>query len=285
MNELYVQMMRQQNLSDNAECVFFEKLQNTQRQKRTKPAFRTAIILACVLLLIPITVMAVENIFGLVVVEETGKVVINEKPGIGLDIRFEDIKSHPIKAFSKHLRTIEGVRTVYYDSWDTAEEDLGIDLLSNSLIDDEKTAAFACFSEKGMPYRKMCEGVYLGSDDQLYRAQISAAYKRENVVFVVKAELTAEHPSMSEERLREYHGIRIAYYEEYKPAVTTQQYVTPNGIPVTICKIDIGKSPEYDAYFAVNDTSYTVSIVGWEGVVDDAKLHTLLCEILDGFII
>lgn len=283
MNEIYTKLMKQQSLSQEAKAEFYEKLEHAHTRRRVDPVLRTAVIAACVLLLIPVTILAVENIFGVVVINRVEQATVRNQPGVGLDIRFDNVKNHPITDFSKRLQTLKKSQVVGYESWEEAEKDLGMDLLSNSICTDGKTARIGQYTGKGNPPGKHCEGIYSCVDSQLCHARIAAAYQRGPVKFVVGAEITAEHPTVTDERLKQYHGTSIAYFEKYDPNVTTEQYVTKSGIPVTICTVDLGDMAEHTAYFAVNDISYGVRIIGCEGSWDDSAIYGVLCEILEGF--
>lgn len=287
MNETYTKLMMRQRLSEEANTAFYEKLENTAPRKKTKPALQAAVIAACICLLIPVTVFAVENIFGVVIANRVEWATDKGQPAIGVDIRFDNIKNHPITDFSEHLRTLDDALVVYYDSWEDAEADLGIELLSNSVCTDEKTARISCYyyMDKENSLREHCEGTYIGRDGQLYLAKISAAYQRNQVKFVVSAELTAEHPTITDAQLQGYHSTSIAYFLKYGPNATTEQYTTKNGIPVTICTVNFEDFSEYAAYFAVNDISYKICIVGCEGVWDDSAIYAVLCEVLEGFVL
>ncbi len=283
MNEIYKSMIVQQKLSEEAKAAFYEKLECARIKKQAKPVLRWAAIAACILLLIPVTVLAVENIFGIVLLNRSEQVIVNDQPGIGLEIRFDNVLPHPITAFSQRLQTLDQNSVFYYDSWEKAEEDLGISLLSNTVCTNENTVQVNYYTEEKSMLRKHCEGTYRCTDGQLYYAKISAAYQRDKVTFLVNAEITAEHPTVTQKQLQQYHGTSIAYYQSYDPNVTTKHYTTKNGIPTTVCTIDLGNLAEYTAYFAVNNISYEVRIVGSEGIYDDSVIYPVLCNVLDGF--
>lgn len=283
MNETYAKLMMQQHLSEGAKATFHEKLKKGSAHRKVTPALRAALIAIFVCMLIPVTVLAVENIFGIVIINRVEKATVHEQSGIGLEIRFDNIKSRPVTDFSTHLQMIDNTSLVYYDNWEVAEADLGIDLLSNSICTDKETAQIDYCTDSGEQPGKSCEGMYRGVDGQLFSSRISAAYRRKQVKFVVSAKITTDHSSMTDAQLQEYHGTSIVYFQKYDPNVTTEQYTTKNGIPVTICAVALDGLTEYSAHFAVNNISYGVRIVGCEGVWDDAHVYAVLREILEGF--
>ena len=108
---------------------------------------------------------------------------------------------------------------------------------------------------------------------------------------MITANMTTDHPLMTEELFLVYHGFGERYYEE-TDKITVEQYVTENGIPVTIyySKADDWKYIDPMAYFSVNNVSYHVQITSWGGNYDEKtaedtneRLINFVKEILEGF--
>lgn len=285
MNEEYTELMMQQSLSADADAAFFEKLENTSGKKKCFISWKVAVATVCILLLIPVTAWAVESIFGTATVIKTHDITYRDKPGIGLQIHYEDIESYPIVEFPKHLQTLSEKELLTFDTWADAEQYLGIPLLSNPVLTDENTLLCIDNYWPTAPAGARCHGYCLVEDGQLFYGTIRAVYERNKVSFTVSAELTASHPTKTEEALRECHGIHIEYAADCDSEVTTNRIVTQNGIPVTILSVGIGRSTEYIALFAVNDISYQVRSVGMKGAWNNDIVYAAILEVLDGFIL
>ena len=61
MNEAYTKFMLQQDLTQAADTAFYEKLEKGHTTKPHMSVWKAAIAVACVLLLIPVTVWAAER--------------------------------------------------------------------------------------------------------------------------------------------------------------------------------------------------------------------------------
>lgn len=281
MKDTYTKLMLQQHTSPEGDAVFFEKLEKTG--KKPRPVWKVAIAVACILLLVPVTVWAAETIFRTTTVIKTSDITVHGEPGIGMQIRYETIKSHPILEFSDHLQTLTENTLIAFDSWAQAEADLGIKLLSNPVLTDENTHR-AYDNHWIQEYAgEHCHGYYVGADGQLFYGTIRAVYERNNLTFSVSAKVTADHPAKTEEMLREYHGIHIGYATDWDSQVTTSNIVTKNGIPVTILAIGIGESTSYIALFAVNDISYEIRSIGTDGAWNNDAVYASIVEVLEGF--
>lgn len=292
MSNPYRKLMEQQHLSDQAKQTVYNNLHSTEPNKLRFAFLKAAVAVACIMLMIPISVLAVEYIFSIARFDRVENATIMDQPGIGYTIRFDTIRNRPITDFSEDLQKLEKTTLVSYDSWEDAEEDLGIDLISNSILTDGETEQILPYVPKGTPQAPHCEGVYLVADGQLYASHISAVYKRSRVNFEVSAHITAEHPKIADEELKRLHGFEYIYFQEDDPSFKTEQYTTKNGIPMTICIANTTGSSEgsvgftdFNVYFAVNDISYKVWVCGCEGAWNDAHIYSVLCEILEGFTI
>ena len=281
MKDAYTKLMVQQHTSADADAVFFEKLESTGKQH--KSVWKTAIAAACILLMIPVTAWAAETIFGVTKVTRFNNITYRDEPGVGLKIQYEDIQSYSISDFPEYLQTLSEKTLLTFDSWTEAKQYLGISLLSNSILTDKNTYRVNDNYWSDAPAGEHCHGYCLVKDGQLYYGTVRATYERNNVTFSVSAEVTAKHPSYTEERLNEYHSIHIEYAEKWDSLVTTSNIVTSNGIPATILAIGIGETTEYIALFAVNDISYQVRSVGMRGGWNDDVVYAAIMEVLDGF--
>ena len=76
MNNPYRNMMEQQHLSEQAKQAFYYNLQHSEHKEKHSFILKMAAVAVCILLLIPITVYAVEHIFGVSVVAMITGIVI-----------------------------------------------------------------------------------------------------------------------------------------------------------------------------------------------------------------
>lgn len=289
MKNRYHDLMEQQKLSDQAKEAFFTKLQSAKTEKRAIPFYKAIAAAACLVLLIPVLVLAAEQIFGDVNVKRVENATVHDQPGIGYEVRFHALQSHPITDFSPQLQQLKETKQISYASWEAAQKDLGIGLLANKLCADGEAEAIVPYMAEEASRTTHCQGVYTVTDGQLSASRIQAAYKRSGVKFTVSARLTAERYSKTDGQ--QAPGFTYLYYQKADPKVTTEQYTTKNGIPVTVCIVqaedsaDAAGFTEYHAYFAVNDVAYAVSVIGCDGSWEDTHIYAVLCEVLEGFVI
>lgn len=300
MKDAYTKLMLQQHTAKDA--AFYEKLENTNAAIKRKPVWKAAIVAACFLLLIPMTAWAAESIFGIT------RITIGEgkdwegKDAVVFHREVENVEHIPITEFSAYLQELKETQWVYFDSWEDAEEKIGVDFIDNPLLDEEKTQpytrkrtyghdergiAYAALNTKDTPYR----GVYYAADEQFFAASFSAEYYRDRSRFMITTYMTTDHPLMTEEIFLVYHGFGDRYYND-TDSITTEQYVTKNGIPATIFYVDFDNSygliRPY-AYFSVNNISYHIEFTQFGSQNDETaeqtkeRLLALLREILDGF--
>ena len=304
MHDTYTKLMMGQDLSQDVDAAFYEKLENTKPQKKMQPLVRAAIVAACICMMIPVTAWAAKNIFGVAkITVEKGK-DYNGKDAYVMHRDVENVEHIPLEEFSPYLQELKETEWLYFDSWEDAEEKIGVTFLDNTILEDENThpytrqkkyrydergLAYAALKTKATPYR----GVYYAADEQFFSASFSAEYWRSRVKFMITTYMTADHPLMTEEIFLVYHGFGERYYKE-DVNVTIEQYVTKNGIPATIYYTDsdhpFGWIQPY-AYFSVNNISYHIEFTQFDSQDDETDAQTnerllaLMREILDGFVI
>lgn len=320
MKDAYTKLMLQQHTSAEGDADFFEKLQNTGKKPRA--VWKAAVIAACILLMIPVTVWAAESIFGITKVTYTHRPDYYDKPGIGLDIVFENIEDYPIEAFSDHLQELKDFETVLHESWADAEEYLGIDLLDNVHFTAKDTYCKPAFIDSihtttGLSHQKYVQllkrfgknakSLCWTYDEQLVASSIKAEYERDQTIFIVEAMVSVDLPDeMKEVVYNYYHGYSITYVDSNNTQVETQQYMTKAGIPVlivaTTSEANLSDSSIYNdwedliecvAFFAVNDVTYRVNAFYKSFGTYDLdryaspveKVMPALLEFLDGFVI
>lgn len=292
MKDAYTKLMVQQHTT--ADAAFYEKLEQVQAKKQMRPMLRAAMIVLCIGLLIPVTVWAVENIFGVTKVTVCQKPLSDNKSGIGLDIYYENIENHSPKDFSKHIQKLKEGEELLHASLEEVEKYLGLDLVNNPVLTGEDTHQVAAFQEPGKHFQTYCHI----AEDHLLFADVQSVYNRNDIRFKITATATIEHPTIEEDV---YHSTNITYFDHWARDVQTEQYVTQAGIPVLIVKVREGAKYNYGAEygglldcfacFAVNNISYKIEISSWFYDSDDRgrfatpeeKVMTTLLEILEGF--
>lgn len=298
MKDAYTKLMLQQHTVKDA--AFYEKMEQAQPKKRVKPILRAAIVAACLCLLIPVTVYAVTNIFNRVQVTKTERPTMDNKPGLGLDIVYEDIEYHPLSEFSKEVQELTEPTEALYDSWTDAEEYLGIDLIDNSLLTAEDTRRIAAYGVPG----KHCHGLYYVWDGQFAGAKIGTEFQRRGIDFGIYALAMSEYATEYDEDVRTYyHGTSMTYvqYPVREVSISTEEYITKGGIPVLLVTVtrDARNSNDPDeirdliAYFAVNNISYRVMMSSYSIVLSEIEgydnaeemIMATMYEVLDGFVI
>ena len=102
MDKQYKRFMEQQNITEEAHGTFYEKLENAQPLRRSG-RWKVIVAAACIALMIPITVLAAEYIFGTPEVK-LGKLEWCDSSN-GYSIKFDNLDSFPLNTFSKELQT------------------------------------------------------------------------------------------------------------------------------------------------------------------------------------
>lgn len=299
MKDTYKNLMMQQQMSKDADAVFYEKLETVMLKKQL-PVRKAAVIAACLCLLIPVTVWAAESIFGVVKVTQCQRPVSDSKPGIGMDIVYENISDHSLKDLPDHLQNLNENFDILHNSWQEAEAYLGIDLISNPVLEAEDTGKLSAWKEPG----KVCCSRYFVLDGQLFYSNVYAAYQRGDLGVDVKAAVSFDHPTADKTFVQQYcHGTSITFQQfPGRPrTINTEEYCNPAGIPMLITTVSKEKPRDVfddsylfcQAFFAVNDVSYSVIVE--KQTFDTFDLDTYqnprektmaaLLEILDGFVV
>ncbi len=274
MDKQYKKLMEQQNISEEVTAQFYGKLEETKPRSKSI-RWKAALAAACIALMIPVTALAVENIFG------TPKVKIGQLNWIdspnGYSVRFDNVDNFPLDALPKDMRNIDEIKRIPYESWEAAEDALGIDLLNNTFLAKANKIKMR-YDDIGNVH---CKIVYTPFEGQLFYVSPMATYKYDNVQVDVKAKLTVEHPELDEETKQGLHGIEGAITKPENVETTYEEYTTKEGIPVVILRWELGYSVQRTAVFSVNNISYEVTTHS-ELQRDDANKQVLI-DTLDGF--
>ena len=280
MHDEYTRLMNQQTFSSEAELL--EKLQQHTPKKRL-PTYQKVLILAvCLCLLIPTAVFAAETIFDLTSVKIYPGTDFEGNDAVIYDIDFGTVKELPLSDFPEKWQNLtEGV-CLYHDSWAEAQEYLGIDLMENTVLAQEYTAA------KAMRYGDLrwndppehCCTVLRAYENQLYSFTARASYRKENHHIILSAEALVEHPNIPEEVKKVYSGIQYILEEEADAErFHTETYTAANGLIATIISESISESSTfYSAVFRANGIVYRLTVL--DGGADEREI---LIDLLEGF--
>ena len=286
MNNTYRKLMVQQCLSDQAKESIYSKLQK-EEVKSQSFLLRVAIVAACIILIVPITAYAVKSIFGISIVEIIEGDTSTGKFGTGYEVNYPELTSRQLSDFSEEIQTMEDYRLVIYDSWQEAEEELGITLVNNPFLFDGSVTKERSYNlrEEGIGQRVHCFGQYNGLDNQFYRATITAAYRYDDMFITLVSTVTCEHPAISkgEEPNMSWH--RVMYEDRDVNEIVQEQYLAKNGINATLITVDRdrGRSTDYEANFSANGASYRITIHSYDNK-QDAEVKETLKNILESFV-
>lgn len=281
MDEQYKHLMEQQNIPEEINNAFYEKLNSAEEPRRRSVRWNPLLAAACLALMIPITVFAAEYIFGTPKVK-LGKLDWCDSPN-GFSIRFEDLDTFPPEAFPEEVQSFTGYKFFAYESWEEAEEALGIDLLNNTFLTNAEPGD-TYYGDVVAP----CVTLYSSPLGQLHLVGTGATYHYDQLRLTLKATLLVEHPEVDEDTREVLFGEEAGWDE---PA-SYEEYTTKAGIPTVILRITYSNSHSdvvlYSAFFAVNDISY--KLTAWVTLdpeqpspEQEASGKQILLDALDGF--
>ena len=276
MDKQYKNFMKQQNISAQSNRKFYEKLENAGSRKRSI-RWKGLVAAVCIALMIPITVFAAEYIFGTPKVK-LGKLDWYDGPN-GYSITFDQVDSFPMDAFPKELQTLSEHKRIPYDSWEAAEEALGIDLLNNTFLSNAEQITMR-YEDTKYAHSTILYSQHKG---QLYYVSTMASYQYDQLQLDLKAKLTVAHPEMDEETKQALLGLEGAVIKPNDVEISYEEYATKAGIPVVILRKNLDRVIQYTAVFAVNDIAY--ELTAWVSPERQAQEKQILLDALDGFLL
>lgn len=286
MTNSYREMMEQQRLPEHTKQSFYMRLQQEEKKAPVSYIRRFALAAACVLLWIPITVYAVQSIFGISVVQIFRGDAPYEGHGTGYEVSHPEISAKQLEDFPEAIQTMEDYRLVIYDAWNQAEEELGITLVNNAFFQKEGVTKELSYdlSEEGVYRRVHCFGQYNGKNNQFYRATVTAAYRYDNMHITLRTVVTCRHPDISQEEEQRMHETGVYYRDHDVEEIYQEQYQASNGIHANIVTVDRrgGDATDYEATFSVDGISYRITIKSYEPNRNEEAKQYLL-EILEAF--
>lgn len=287
MHNNYRDLMVQQSLSDQTRQSFYQNLGNREKKNTASFIRKFAVAAVCVLLIVPITAFAVENIFGVSVVEIVQGNTSSGKFGTGWEVSYPDITAKQLEDFPEEIRAMEDYRLVVYDDWAQAEEELGITLVNNTFLQNEAVTKELAYdlSAEGVYRRVHCFGQYNGKNNQFYRATVTAAYRYDNMHITLRTVVTCQHPDIPEEEAYQMHWSGVQYRDHDVEGIYQEQYQAANGINANIVTVDRrgGNATQYEATFAAGGVSYRITIKSYASHRDEEAKENLK-EILESFV-
>ena len=105
MNDAYRALMDRQCLSEESKQAMINNLLQNQ-ERNSRPFYLTmANVAMCILLMIPITVLAVDSIFGISIVEIIRGNTTTNKFETGYEVNYPEIARYQLSDFSEEIRT------------------------------------------------------------------------------------------------------------------------------------------------------------------------------------
>ena len=268
----YKRLMTRQCICEEVTEQFYKKLE--EKETYRKPIRWQAILIsACIALMVPLTAIAAKNIFG------KPKVKIGEISLLsnmeGYTVRFENLNNYPLDAFPKEHQTLKEDKDFYYDSWEEAENALGIDLLDNTVLANAKKSEYYFPITDSIAH---CVTGYRTEGGRLYYIGTEVSYQYEHLNIELLAKITVENPKLDEDVKQILHGITVGFDN---PDISYREYTTKEGIPVIIVKSQVKDYIYYSAIFAVNDISYEIRSRSSQKKYEIEE--QILLNVLDGF--
>ena len=304
MKNAYTKLMLQQHTTDDGNAAFYAKLENAGKVR--KPVWKAAIVAACILLLIPVTVLAAKYIIHKPQVNEIDRVVKREAlynqakfkhmetiKEVGYEIEFPDIEFFSIEDIPEDHRYKENA-SVPYDCWNAAADALNMGLLKNSFLEsDVITPILVKFPSPYGSEPVHCSIGYCCADGQPFVIYQQARYQYEQLEFEVIAAINLEHPLLTEDDYARTSKLSYSAPYRNRPIITSEEHTTAKGIPMIITKRTTASEYQinlahYDVDFAVNNIMYHIGFGQTEGYIFREhnyieEVEALIPQILEGF--
>ena len=284
MHEEYKRLMQQQYPMEDA-SIFFEEAKAAPT-KRTPVYKKILIAAACICLLLPTAVLAVENIFDISIVHTGPRKDWKGNDVIGYNIDFVTTKEIPLGEFAEKWQHLDENIPVRYDTWQELQEDMGYDLLENPVLETnyQPYTPLLQFQTEGLQKPIRCAAFYRGFEGQLWSFNASAGYIKGNYKITLTAEALVEHPNIPQDVKDVFTSVQYLLDDESDlEHFSTEEYTAESGLTATLLTYDWGNNYfSYDAYFRANGVRYNVSMDACrKDLMPEAKERMI--EILEAF--
>ena len=177
MKDAYTKLMLQQHTSNDT--AFYEKLENTTGKAKHAPVWKAVAAAVCILLLIPVTAWAAETIFGVTLIEYLEGPDFRGIDSVGYQLQVDNVENIPITEFSPYLQELEEPELAYFNTWEEAEQAIGIEFLDNPILTDENTNPMKSFYTGKNPRLAHVQGNYQALEKTLMLGKIEGKRRRE----------------------------------------------------------------------------------------------------------
>lgn len=262
MFEDYKNLMAQQHPTEDASAFFLEP--QVAPVKRMPVLKKVLIAAACFCLLIPPTVLAVENIFDVSIVRIGPRKDFDGNDAIGYNIDFVTEKEIPLEEIGEQWRYMEEGAIVRYENWQEVQADFGLDLMDNPVLDTmyEPYTPLLQFQSEGLQKPIHCAAFYRSYEGQLWSFNVSAGYIKGRYNITLTAEALVEHPNIPQDVKDVFTSVQYILDDESDlERFSTEEYTAASGLTATLLTYDWGNGfISYDAYFRANGVRYNVSM-------------------------
>lgn len=288
MKKAYKTMMQQQVISHQAAEDFFQKLEQSPVKKPLRLYKKVLIAAACLCILIPTTVLAAENIFDIASIHLSQRKDLNGKDAIGYDIDFGTEKAFPLEVFPDAWQHPQENLSVTYDTWEEAQEDMGLDFLDNTVLASEEFQECAVLrpADHSLQDPKVpCYSFIRSYDGQLYSVSNYVVFLTDGATVSVTTDILVDHPTLPQEVKDVFTSIQMILPEKDLDNYTTEQYTTANGLTATLVTYTFDNAPghaERFIAFRANGIRYILR-TEWYGGDCPLTQQELLLKVLEGF--
>lgn len=268
MKASYRHMMEQVSMDKETKAAMLETIMETKRPRRAIRPMRTALIAACVCVMLVGTALAAQVIWGVRLEDKQ-----QGNPGYNVSA---DLTLWPVEQFSEELRRDAddfhddyGRYVKELDSWEQVEDYLNVPLIGNSVLTAPNYHAV---------------WLYQWENGSLYKCEAIAGYILDNTYVDWTASLYTKEYSES--------GSDVPLFTlggNAQDEISYSQYQMKNGAQAQIVKITPGEVgatvPQSYAYFVRDGIFYTLYMDRRpvDERVAEADHEQLLYEILDAF--
>lgn len=293
----YRNMMEQVSLSEPARADILEQLEQKSPAKRRIRPLRTALIAACVCLVLVGGAFAAASMVDRGEASDyMGEVQINpftdETEELkGVQFVFEDMRQFRISDFPAEVQTyVESSGTAekwWFDfaSWEDAEAKLGFDMPENTMLSASKKSVenLAELVYEEQTYRVLgqahCYGYVMEDRNEFWTSAFYAPEEWDPVVIEVRTRLSLGDTTQTA-------VVRGMYASD---DVTVEEYTAKSGVTFTIGYPNygvgsLGHAVYYQTQFAVDGVLYVIRADSMGGGDMDHQALEALKAVLDGFV-
>ena len=297
MKERYRSMMEQATLSDGARSSFERKLDSTRPAKKSARVLRTAVIAACACVVLIGGTFAATYVAGFSAFEtyEAGDLIFKDvgkiaHSGYRLSGGMAPI---PVQEFSDEVQALpEGNTQVIFDSWEEAEQFLGVQLERNALLEEMEHAL--CIDPK-LERNTHCVLRFSVGDNGLEQV-FAEAYYTEGGNHILSSVSVNWYALITTENSDRTHAYEVLYPSERELRV--EEYTGAGGMEAIIVETKTPESDsirtfsgqeycvvDYEGYFSLNGIAYCVNVWGYSPLdyVENTLALDLLKQIIDSY--